>query len=72
MRHSRVLIRKDGSSDEKKRIDRSSIPNCMGKMSRRETDIRGIYLSILNCGYRNDRIVFDWTKCGSPIEDERR
>lgn len=73
MRNYCALIRKDGSSD-KKRIDRSSIPNCMGKTSRRETYIRGISPSILNCRYRNDRIVSDWTKCGCgfPIEDERR
>jgi len=56
----------------KKRIDRSSITNCMGKTIRRETYMRRIYPSILNCRYRNDRIVSDWTKCGCgfPIEDE--
>lgn len=71
MRHSCALIRKDVSSGEK-RIDRSSMQNCMGKTSRRETDIRGIYPSILNCRYRNDRIVFDWTKCGFPIEEKMK
>jgi len=55
-----------------KRIDRSSIPNCMGKIREREEYICGIYPSILNCGYRNDRIISDWTKYGSPDRDERR
>jgi len=44
---------------KKKRIDRSSIPNYMIKMIKRERDIWGIYPSILNCGYRNDKIIFD-------------
>lgn len=42
----------------------------MGKMTGRETYIWGIYPSILNCGYRNDKIIFDWTKYGSPIEEK--
>lgn len=31
-----------------------------------------MYPPILNCGYRNDKIVFDWTEYEPPIEDERR
>lgn len=30
--------------------------------------ICGIYPCILNCEYRNDRIIYDWTKYGYPIE----
>lgn len=44
----------------------------MGKMTGRETYIWGIYPSILNCGYRNDKIIFDWTKYGFPIEDRAK
>jgi len=43
----------------KKRIDRSSIQNYIRKMRKGERYICGIYPSILNCGYRNDRIIFD-------------
>ncbi|NP_054501.1 hypothetical protein NitaCp025 (plastid) [Nicotiana tabacum] len=35
-----------------------------GKMAGRETYRWGIYPSILNCGFRNDKIIFDWTKKG--------
>jgi hypothetical protein len=31
-----------------------------------------MYPPILNCGYRNDKIVFDWTEYEPPIEDARR
>lgn len=45
-----------------------------GEMSGRETDVSRMYPPILNCRYRNDKIVFDWTKYEPPIdiEDERR
>lgn len=39
-------------------------------MSGRETDIYGMYPPILNCGYRNDKIVFDCTKYEPPIDIE--
>ncbi|KVI06851.1 hypothetical protein Ccrd_014794 [Cynara cardunculus var. scolymus] len=31
-----------------------------------------MYPPILNFGYINDKIVFDWIKYEPPIEDERR
>jgi len=31
-----------------------------------------MYPPILNCGYRNDKIVFDWIEYEPSIEDERR
>lgn len=40
----------------------------MGKMRGKEDYICGIYPAILNCGYRNDRIISDWTRYRSPIE----
>lgn len=59
MRHSSVLIQKDKEGvGRKKRIDRLSIKKKIIK----ETYISVIYPSILNCGYINDRIIFDWTK----------
>ena len=36
-------------------------------MAGRETYIWGIYQSILNYRYRNDKIQFDWIKYGFPI-----
>ena len=36
----------------------------MEKMAGRETYIWGIYQSILNCRYRNDKIQFIWIKYG--------
>lgn len=39
----------------------------MRKVKKGERYICDIYPSILNCGYRNDRIFFDWTKDGFPI-----
>nr|YP_009040321.1 hypothetical protein [Hyoscyamus niger]AGU46469.1 hypothetical protein [Hyoscyamus niger] len=35
-----------------------------GKMTGRETYGWGIYPSILNCGFLNDKIIFDRTKKG--------
>lgn len=55
-----VFIRK--GVRKKKRIDRSSIPtDCMRKMTVKEAYIcyGSIYPSILNCGYRKDRIISD-------------
>lgn len=48
-------------------MDPSSIPDCMGKMAGRERYMWGIYQSILNCRYRNDKIQIDWIKYGFPI-----
>lgn len=35
-----------------------------GKMTGRGTYRWGIDPSILNCGFRNDKIIFDWIKKG--------
>lgn len=38
-----------------------------GGVYKKDIDICGIYLCILNCEYRNDRIISDSTKYGYPI-----
>lgn len=55
---------------KKKRIDRSSIRISWGNEWKRDRCM-GMYRPILNCRYRNDKIVFDWTEYEPPIEDER-
>lgn len=40
----------------------------MGKVRGKEEYICGIYTTILNYGYINDRIISDWTRYRSPIE----
>lgn len=60
MRHSSVLIHKDKEGiGRKKRIERLSIKKKDNII--KETYISGIYPSILNCEYINDRIIFNWT-----------
>lgn len=59
MRHSSGFIRK-GRKLRQKRIDRLSIQNIEVKLRVKEAYMCGIYLSILNCGYINDRIVLSF------------